>query len=1006
MPHSFLDNPVINSPFAEPRKHFQLDEHGVPTGAVIERRRRSEFIVPIAAPKKKGRGTLEPQLDLEGGADGRVTQNDYINEIREKVGRWRGLPAGQWGVSGPTERLLRYWRDPQRETNRRLFFCQLEAVETVIWLTEVADKRERERIAALNAEANPELTRIALKMATGSGKTTVMAMLIAWHAVNKARQPTSTRYADAFLIITPGITIRDRLRVLLPTDPGNYYETRDLAPPDMRDDIKKARVVITNYHAFKPRETLETPKFTKELLKGHGKDPITLETDGQVIARVCPELMGRKQVVVINDEAHHCYREKVRAEGEADAGEKIDPASREEAKRNTEAARLWISGIEALQRVLKSKATIYDLSATPFFLRGSGYPEGTLFPWVVSDFSLMDAIESGVVKVPRVPVADSAVADMPKFRTLYENIQKGDGVTLPKAGRSKHGKTLDPAKLPPLLIGALEALYDHYRRTFEAWQAEGQESPPVFIVVCNNTSTSKLVFDFISGYPSPDSPGVLQPGHFPLFSNVERGPDGKGRWRDRPHTLLIDSEQLDSGAGLSPEFKAAAAAEIEAFKREYRIRYPGGDADALDDADLLREVMNTVGKKDRLGEQVRCVVSVSMLTEGWDANTVTHILGVRAFGTQLLCEQVVGRGLRRVSYDPDDEGMFPVEYADILGIPFAFAAQPTIAAPQRPKKTTRVHALEQRAKLEIRFPNVRGYRVVLPREKLVPKFTKDSRLELTPNDTPPKTINDPIIGEGAVLTLDRLKQHRISEVAFNVAGYALRQHFRDEDGNLKPYLFPSLLAITREWLDRYLICKGGTMPQYLLWTPLAEKAAEKLYLACAPTNAGEEQLRPIVDPYNPEGSSRHVDFNTTRVTLWRTREDKCHVNYVVYDSDWEAKFAETIEDMPEVKGYVKNHDLHFEVPYVLAGDDRRYRPDFILRIDDGRGPDDLLNLIVEIKGYRGEDAAVKADTVKRLWVPAVNNAGRFGRWDFLEIRQMWDTDKTIRGYLAKRQVAA
>ncbi len=659
-----------------------------------------------------------------------------------------------------------------------------------------------------------------------------------------------------------------------------------------------------------------------------------------------------------------------------------------------------------MQRVLKTKATIYDLSATPFFLRGSGYQESLLFPWVVSDFSLMDAIESGIVKVPRVPVADSAVADMPMFRTLYDNIQKGGGVTLPKAGRSKHGTTLDPSKLPTLLIGALEALYDHYRRTFEAWEADGHGTPPVFIVVCNNTSTSKLVHDFISGYPSPDNEKILQPGHFPLFSNVETGPDGKGRQRDRPYTLLIDSEQLDSGDALSPEFKAAAALEIESFKREYRIRYPGRDADALDDADLLREVMNTVGKKDRLGEQVRCVVSVSMLTEGWDANTVTHILGVRKFGTQLLCEQVVGRGLRRVSYDPDENEMFTAEYADILGIPFAFAAQPAVAPPQKPKKVTRVHAIEDRIALEIRFPNVRGYRVVLPREKLVPKFTKDSRLVLDPDDTPPKTVNDPIVGEGVVLTLDRLKQHRLSEVAFSVAGYALRQRFRDEDGNLKPYLFPSLLAITRTWLDRYLVCKGGTMPQYLLWTPLAEKAAEKLYLACAPTDAGEELLRPILDPYNPEGSSRHVDFPTTKQSLWTTRRERCHVNCVVLDSDWEAKFAETIEGMPEVGAYVKNHNLHFEVPYVLAGDDRRYRPDFILRIDDGRGPEDLLNLIVEIKGFRGEDAAMKADTIKRLWVPAVNNAKRFGRWDFLEVRQMWDTEQLIRKHLAKNAAVA
>jgi type III restriction enzyme len=990
MAPAFIDNPVINSPYDKPARHFALDETGAPTGAIVEGRRKSQFVVAVAAPRA-GSGTGQAELALEEERGGqRLTTNDFIDELRGHVERWRNLPPGQWGVTFATERLLKHWRDPERE--QRLFFCQIEAVETVIWLTEVADKRYRERIGTLNAEANPELFRIALKMATGSGKTTVMAMLIAWHAVNKARQPSSRTFADGFLVITPGITIKDRLRVLLPSDPENYYIARDLVPRDMRDDVLKAKVVITNYHAFKRREMTEASKLAREILKGHGKEPATLQTEGQMIHDVCAELMGRRQIVVINDEAHHCYREKAGADSE-----KLDAEGKAEAKRNAEAARLWISGIEALQRVLKTRAVVYDLSATPFFLRGSGYPEGTLFPWVVSDFSLMDAIECGIVKVPRVPVADAAAAgEMPLYRQLYHHIRED----LPKAGRAKQGKKekgLDPESLPPLLTGALEALYGDYKRRFTAWQEAGLKQPPVFIVVCNNTSTSKLVYDHIAGYEVTEGETTrLKPGALDLFSNVE-----DGRWRARPRTLLIDSEQLDSGEALTPEFRKMAAPEIEAFKREYRIRYPGADADRLSDEDLLREVMNTVGKPGRLGEQVRCVVSVSMLTEGWDANTVTHILGVRAFGTQLLCEQVVGRGLRRVSYEPEANRLLRPEYADILGIPFTFVAAPEAGAPQPPQPVTRVRALPEREHLEISFPNVLGYRVVLPRERLEPHFSEDSKLVLTPEDAPPKVVNDPIVGEGVTLTLDELKVRRESEVAFRVAGYALRHLFRDEEDNLKPYLFPSLLAITRHWLARYLVCRGGTFPQYLLWQPLARKAAEKIKLACTPVNAGEESLRPILAPYDEIGYSRFVDFPTQRRTLWRTAPDKCHVNFVVWDGDWEAGFAEAIEGMAELRAYVKNHKLGFEVPYVLGGDDRRYRPDFILRVEDGHGPEDLLNLVVEIKGERGEEAAVKAETMTRLWVPAVNNARRFGRWSFFEFRERWDAVEAIRRHLAE-----
>ena len=998
MAGGFVDNPILNSPFREPEMHWHLNDDGSPTGIKDKGRRPSAYIVPIAKAKKQtGKNQTELKLD-DDSAGSRVSSNDFINELRGYVKAWRALPASQWGVSYETERLLSHWRDPGRE--QRLFFCQIEAAETIIWLTEVAAKQKtteniKKRLETLNAEANPELFRMAMKMATGSGKTMVMAMLIAWHAVNKARHRNSKIFSDAFLIVTPGITIRDRLRVLLPSDPDNYYAKRDLVPLDMLDDIGKAQIVITNYHAFKRRETMDAPKLSKAILQGRQDNFETIESEGEMVARVCKGMMSKRDIIVINDEAHHCYRHKV--VDDAEDTPKLEAEEKDEAKKNAEAARIWISGIEAVKKKL-GLGGVYDLSATPFFLRGSGYPEGTLFPWVVSDFSLMDAIEAGVVKVPRVPVSDNQIgSDLPVYRKLWPKIKDG----LPRKGHSKQKIIgLDPEALPKDLLGALQALYDHYRRVHEKWEKAGQGTPPVFIIVCSNTSVSKLVYDYVSGYERIEKDkAVLIDGKSPLFQNVSNGK------RVHPaRTLLIDSEQLDSDEAMSAEFKKAAAAEIDEFKHELRLRFPDRDAEKITEEDLLREVMNTVGKPGRLGEPIRCVVSVSMLTEGWDANTVTHILGVRAFGTQLLCEQVVGRGLRRVSYEPDDNGFFAPEYADVLGVPFTFAAGPDIAEPKPPKPVTRVHAMPERADAEIRFPRVVGYRLTLPEEKLSARFTKDSRFTISPNDLPTRTEVDAIVGEGIVLTLDGMRERRESEVHFHVAGHALRTVFRAEDGSLKPYLFPQLLAITRDWFAKCLTCKGGTVPQFFLWRPFAQQAVERIYNAVAGEVVGTERLRPVLAEYSPEGSSRHVDFPTTKQTLWKTKPTKCQINYVVGDSEWETHFASTLEAMPEVRHYVKNQALQFEVPYVIEGEERRYLPDFIVRIDDGH--DDPLNLIVEIKGFRGRDAQLKSATMKNFWVPAVNNHGGFGRWAFLEIRDMHDAEKIVRKFLLESRPKA
>ena len=701
---AFYEQPVLNSPYEYPRRHWRL-ENGVPTDYVEERRRESSYITPVPKPRKQRGRPAQGSMTL--GVEGLSTaEQEYdptpiINEIRRRVDAWRELPTpNRWGVSPVTQRLLQHWRGLTHEfQNVRPFFCQVEAIETVIWLTEVTGiLREgrsrlpteyaniREHLQGANKASNPELLRVALKLATGAGKTTVMAMLIAWQAVNAARNPNSGMFTNAFLIVTPGITIRDRLRVLQPNDPDNYYERQDLVPQDMLGDVKKARIVITNYHAFRLRERENIAKGTRVLLQGRdGPERDTTDTEGQMLQRVMPELMNDKKrgVLVINDEGHHCYREKP----DTREAEDLTGEEKEEAQKNNEAARLWITGVETVKRVVGVRG-VFDLSATPFFLRGSGYAEGTLFPWTVNDFSLMDAIECGIVKVPRVPVADNVpLAGSPVFRNLWEHV----GKRMPRKGRRK-AEALDPLSLPAELESALDALYSHYEKIFNQWQDAGIRTPPVFIVVCNNTATSKLIYEYISGfeYAARDDGATPAPflGKLKLFSNY----DDSGNRRASPRTLLIDSTQLESGDALDKDFREMEAAAIDQFRRE-RTQRTGAAGDSISDADLLREAMNTIGKKGRLGENIRCVVSVSMLTEGWDANTVTHILGVRAFGTQLLCEQVVGRALRRLSYDLNEEGLFNAEYADVLGIPFDFTAQPVVVQPKPPVETVRVRAV-------------------------------------------------------------------------------------------------------------------------------------------------------------------------------------------------------------------------------------------------------------------------------------------------------------------------
>ena len=997
MSEKFFKHPILNSPYEYPRRHWEL-KNQQPTHNVIEKRRPSDLLTPVPKPKKRRKGQeTQKSIILADELGASSEEQEYnpthlINELRNHVEEWRNEKnPEQWHVTPDTARLLKHWRHHRFEKDRP-FFCQVEAVETIIWLTEVAPKRDAWKkrfwpyIENGNRQANPDLLRLALKLATGAGKTAVMAMLIAWQTVNAIRHPNSKHFSRGFLIVTPGITIRDRLRVLLPNDPENYYKHRELIPSDMWNDIKRAEIIITNYHTFQRRERLAVSKGTRAALKGRNEETLqTQETEGQMLQRVIPQLMGMKKIIVLNDEAHHCYREKAQDVTEGERVSDLKGEEKEEAKANNEAARIWISGLEIVNKKI-GVSIVYDLSATPFFLRGSGYREGTLFPWTVSDFSLMDAIECGIVKLPRVPVADNVPGgDIPKLRNLWDHV----GKKLSKRKRITSDKSLG-SNLPVELESAINALYDNYQKVFKIWKQENIGVPPVFIVVCNNTSTSDRVRKYIAGFwrENEDGSKKQEDEGLELFRNY----DAEGNKLARPRTILIDSSQLESGEALDKNFRQAASNEIERFRTEILERT--GDkraADKINDSTLLREVTNTVGKEGKLGEQVRCVVSVSMLTEGWDANTVTHILGVRAFGTQLLCEQVVGRALRRLSYEVNEKGLFDPEYADVLGIPFDFATeQGAINGPRPPKVPVPVRAVSpERDALEIIFPRVQGYYKEFPEDRLEAKFEEDHGLNLTPELTgPTETENEAIFGRGVILSPQHLGEVRSGFVLYRLTKHLLDKKFLDTNGEPKMYLFGQLRKITRLWFDNYLKTSSGNYPAQVLYSGIRDMAVERIANAIRKYPGEEQPVRALVDPYSPVGSTKDVNFTTIKKNLWQPDSSKCHINRVVLDNDWEAEFCRAVERHPRVLSYVKNQGLDFTIPYQFGSDARLYYPDFIVRVDIGAG--EALNLIVEIKGYRREDAKDKALTVKNCWVPGVNRLEKYGHWDFLELKEVYE----------------
>ncbi|XWW44459.1 DEAD/DEAH box helicase family protein [Fibrella sp. USSR17] len=1021
-------SPILNNPYQEPLYHYATSGDGDQKGSldysrVVDGRRVFTNDMMGAPTGTKGQKSI---FDVNEFAPQYGEQ--LVNLLRKEVGKWR--EEGYPNTTRVTADLLSFWFEIEAEAlipRKKLFFAQQEAIETAIWLNELAERSNAgnnilKRLTDAQESQAEGLARYGFKMATGTGKTVVMAALMLYHYFNRQEYRADTRFADYFLLVAPGITIRDRLNVLQvdtsTTDKykaNDYYRQRNLVPERYTDllDGLNARIVITNYHGFEPK-TLQgnkrTPfdgKVTRHIVDGEVKE-IKNDSSGdnkedftQLLKRLFGGIKPGARLLIINDEAHHCYLP-------LEKGKKTDDGNTEE--ENARAA-VWFTGIREIAKRYQVRH-IYDMSATPYYLQGSGYPAYSLFPWLVSDFGLIDAIESGLVKIPFLPESDSAQSlDGPMLRNLYEHV-KGDlpkkGQTTQKKDAKKEGTVLreEPPRMPELLVAATGQFYEHYENDY-ARISTLFNIPPVFIAVCNNTSVSKELYKFIAGFQVKDAEGTVTKtyhGHYDLFDNF----DQYDRPKAKPPTLLIDSAALDDGGQIDDEFKKVFGPEIEKFKIEYARLHGQGSADRMTDAEVLREVVNTVGKPGTLGAHIRCVVSVSMLTEGWDANTVTHIMGLRAFGSQLLCEQVAGRALRRKHYDlaPYDkqtgeqldtkaalrrkpESMiwkFPPEYAHIIGVPFKSFKTGSTVAPDVPEYTRIAAIPDRQAEYEITFPNIIGYRVETPEDELRADFSRVEPFEIDYTSMPVRTImQNAFEARNETLEFTSVADLRDQQVVYRITQQLIHFYYSGLDSQPQFRKFSQLRDIVQEWYDTRVQLLGETNPAYkrLLYFWNQKILADHIQRGVMAASRESSIILPIFNHYNRFGSTKYVSGNTSR-PVYET--SKSHINYVVADTEsWEQIAAKTLDELPEVISYVKNAFLGFAVPYVSDGKEKQYFPDFIARIQlsDGKA----VNLIVEITGMN-RDKAAKKQYVEDRWLRAANAVRKqydMDEWFFIEI---------------------
>ncbi len=916
-----IDRLIVNSAFEEPALHWRYDRL----------QRRFEL-----APGRRPAGFLRASAASKSFDDpGEFIPLELANRVRERVAAWRG--AGYPGATPVTQRLLRHWQEPDVREGRRLFFCQIEAIETLIWLTE-APAAERTGID-IPGDGGP-FARYCAKMATGSGKTTVMGMLITWQVLNKAAQPQDRRYTRYVLAVAPGLTVKQRLQVLIPSDKGNVYDAFALVPPGERERMNAARVDVRNWHALAPFDPNSGPKVLK----------LPPESDEVFARRVLGREM-RSRILVINDEAHHAWRgaRSTKVEGF-----------------DAESATVWIEGLDRIHRA-RGIATCYDFSATPFIPSGKNADEEALFGWIVSDFGLNDAIEAGLVKTPRVVVRDDTGSAV-DYKSRFYHIYADESV---KSDLNRRASPTEP--LPDLVATAYSYLSADWARTAEAWTESRLPTPPVMISVCNRTETAARV-----------------------AHAFERGMIGVPELCDPSRLLHIDSRVLAKAEARddAPPARILAAADDEE-----------GSEDVLPtlkrDEEYLRRQVDTVGRAGEPGESIQNVISVGMLTEGWDARTVTHIMGLRAFSSQLLCEQVVGRGLRRASYDAfDAQGLFQPEYVNIFGIPFTFLPHEggdEGAAPPPTRPQTEVRVDPEKIAYELSWPNVlridHEYRPLLSLDwDDVTPLSLDATAVPTLVELAATIDGKPHLDSVRRLEIEQLaERHRLQTMVFRAA-LSLYDQLAPNWKGLKQDLLGQVCALVFDFVNNSgkvvidpPLFERDDLRRRVVLALSASKIVQHLWQALRFNHAERREL--IFD------RDRKAVGSTGDMAPWRTTRPcafarKSHINVVVLDSPWEDSVAFRLDNDDRVRAWAKNDHLGLEIPYVHRGVPRRYRPDFIIALNNG------TTLMLEVKGQPTDESEAKRQYLAE-WTAAVSAHGAFGLWVEETIFAVRDYDDAI-----------
>lgn len=909
---------IINSAFTEPTQHWAENP---------DRTLRQE---PTRRPA--GYEIIDTRENTR-----RLVSIPQVDDIRDRVRQWRS--DGWPGTTAVTQTLLTHWWDADKVSRRQypFYFCQLEAVEALIWHAEALPEYRQ----GIHIQGDGgEFERLCSKMATGSGKTTVMAMIITWQVLNALTYPKSPRkYSSAIFLVAPGLTVKSRLQVLLPGNTQNYYDQFELCPSEaMRQKLNGAAILIENWHVLMPLKEQDRSVVKK------GK-----ESDEAYTRRVLGRLASYKNLVVINDEAHHAYRKP--------ADIKVSKSDAEAFGIDLDEATRWVEGLDRIHKTRRI-AHCFDLSATPFAPTGRNNTEAGLYTWVVSDFGLNDAIEAGLVKTPRVVVRDDALPDAQTLRSKLYHLYRE-----PEVAEDLNRKAEPHEPLPPLVQQAYTLLGADWRATAANWAAQGHLSPPVMLTVCNRTETAARVEHYFT--------------------------KGHSQWSELhapERTLRVDSRVLDKAevgeaATADKDYEGRLrnivhAARVEPQNKAHWL------AAATKKEEILRELVDTVGKRDQIGQDLQNVVSVAMLSEGWDAKTVTHIMGLRAFTSQLLCEQVIGRGLRRVAYDIDpDTRLYAPEYVNVFGVPLSVAMSPGDGGtpPPPPKPSVQIKSLQERQVFEIKWPNIlRVDAVVRPQLHLdlskVPHLTIDPAKVALHADIAPALGGATDWSQIVTIDLEQLpEEFRWQRLVFKAAQKAFEQRQGQFKGQ-KEYLLFQLVKL----FEVFLPSKRLDIPSLFHQDALRKRILLSMHMDAIVQNMMEGVIEQnttsteaVFDSERPVGSTK--DMRTWYTTRVAEPTQRSQISHIVVDSGWEKYAANVVEEHPDVAAWAKNDHLGFHIMYLWNGAKRKYIPDFLIRFKSGK------TLVLEIKGEDSPQDQAKREALD-LWVKAVNLQGGFGTW--------------------------